>query len=85
MVGDLVAAVRAGFTRLGDDGGEIAEVRVFQHAGEFARRPEFVAFRVQPLDALERVAGGGHWQLTAHGILFTRSHGSDEEQIVHTF
>jgi hypothetical protein len=37
MVGDLVAAVRAGFARLGDDGGEIAEGR-FISTGSSARK-----------------------------------------------
>jgi len=37
MVADLVAAIRAGFTRLGDDGGEIAEGR-FISTGSSAQK-----------------------------------------------
>jgi hypothetical protein len=90
MVGNRMVAVRAGFARLGDNSDKIVEVGVFQHAGEFARRPKFRTGGTDTLDALECVAGGGCWQLTAHGILFNRIHGSDEklsdeERIVNTF
>src|ERR1043165_4481471 len=64
-----MAALGAGFARFGDHGDKIAKVGVFEHAGEFARRPEFRAGRLDALDALEGVAGGGGWQLIAHGIL----------------
>lgn len=52
----LLAQGRAG---LGEDAEEIAEVRVFQNAGEFARGPIFHARRVDAFDAFKCVAGGG--------------------------
>jgi hypothetical protein len=59
MVGDRVATVRAGFAGLGDDGDEVAEVGLFEHARQFARGPEFRTGGLDALDALEGVAGGG--------------------------
>lgn len=50
-----MTAVRAHFVGLGDDGDAVAEVGVFQHAGEFARGPKFVASGVDALDMLKRV------------------------------
>jgi len=80
MVGDRVAAIDAGLARLGDDGDEVTEVGVFEHAGKFAGGPEFTTVRADPLDALESVAGGGDGQLIAHGLPFTSSHASDEDR-----
>ncbi len=83
MIFHALAAVETGGSRLLNHRLEIAVIRVFQDAGEFARGPEFRAGGIDALDALERVAGGGDGQWIAHGLPFTRSHGSDEGRIVH--
>lgn len=58
MVGDLVAAVGAGFPGFGKNRDEVAEVGVFEYAGHFAGGPEFVAGWIQAFDALEGIAAG---------------------------
>jgi hypothetical protein len=62
MVGHGMAAFGAGFFGLFNDRLEVAEIEVLEHAGQIACGPRFVAFRIQPLDALECVAGSGDWQ-----------------------
>jgi hypothetical protein len=73
MVGDRMAALQARFLRLLNHGLEISEVEVFQHPRQIAGGPGIVAFRVDALDALERVAGGGDWQSIAHQVLLTEA------------
>src|SRR4029079_16129969 len=69
MVGDRVPAVGAGFAGLGDDGDEVPELGVFQHAGEFTSGPKFRAGLVDAFDALEGAAGGGGGQLFTHRFI----------------
>jgi len=68
MVGDSVAAVRAGFAGFADHGHEIAEIGIFQHASEFASRPELRSGAIDPFDALKAVAGVRGGQFFAHGV-----------------
>jgi hypothetical protein len=85
MVGHGMAAFGAGFFGLFNHRLEVAEVEVFEHTGKIARGPEIRTGGIDALDAFEGVAGGGDWQLIAHRLPFTPSHGSDEERIAHTF
>ena len=68
MVGNLVAVLFAGFARLVDDRDEIAEVGVFEHPRQLARRPEFVALSIDALDSLKGIAADWRWRLAAHGF-----------------
>ena len=78
MVFNAVGTVQTGFPGFFDDGQKVAKLGIFQHAGEFARGPEFRTSGTDAFDALEGVAAGGDGQLIAHELPFTPSHASDE-------
>jgi hypothetical protein len=62
MVAWGMAALDTGLSVLFDHGLEIAEIEVFEHSRQIARRPRFAALCIDLLDTLESVAGPGNWQ-----------------------
>jgi hypothetical protein len=62
MVGHRMPAVSTSAAGLGDDGDEVAEVVVFEHAREIAGGLEFRTSGIDALDSLKRVAGCWDWQ-----------------------